>query len=230
MALIFKIRYNININHNFRGNVLINNFKYIFIFFILLSKISYAQEIRENNYSISILAGASSQSNFEKLYTFQGLNTSPYKTNIYGLDLGYKLIENIFDLPFDIYSNTGLTYFSENGYQKDFIELTWYIKLMYKLDAFGNQFRFGIAEGISYAGSIPYIEAQEAREKNYNTSKLLNYIELTFDFDIGKFIQVKSMEDYHLGYHIKHRSGVYGLYGVNGGGSNYNCVYLEKTF
>ncbi|MDF1882368.1 hypothetical protein JHD49_00260 [Sulfurimonas sp. SAG-AH-194-C21] len=205
--------------------------KLLITLFLLLSTISYAQELKENDYSVRIFGGASSASDFDQLYTFTGFNTSPYGTNVYGADIGYKLVENIFDWPFDIYAKAGLSYFDENGHQADFLELTLYVKLVYKLNAFGNQFRFGIAEGGSYAGRVPYVEAQEAIEEGDNQSNFLNYMEITFDFDMGKLMRVKSMENYMLGYLIKHRSGFHGVYnGVNDGGSNYNCVYIEKNF
>lgn len=205
--------------------------KLILTFFLLLASISYANEIKENDYSLRIFGGASSASDFDQLYTFTGFNTSSFGTNVYGVDLGYKLVENMFDFPFDIYAKTGVSYFDENGHQEDFLELTLYIKLIYKLNAFGNQFRFGIAEGGSYAGSVPYVEKQEAIAENDNQSNFLNYMEITLDFDMGKLIRVKSMENYMLGYLIKHRSGFHGAYGgVYDGGSNYNCIYIEKNF
>jgi len=205
--------------------------KFIVTLFLLLSSITHAGDIEENRYSARLFGGASSASDFDQLYTFTGFNTSPYGTNVYGADVGYKLFENIFDWPFDIYAKTGLSYFQENGHQDDFLELTLYFKIIYKLNLFGNQFRLGIAEGGSYAGRVPYVEAQEAIAENDNQSNFLNYMEITLDFDMGKLFRVKSMENYHLGYLIKHRSGVQGLYGgVYDGGSNYNCVYVEKNF
>ena len=38
----------------------------------------YAQELKENDYSVRIFGGASSASDFDQLYTFTGFNTSPY--------------------------------------------------------------------------------------------------------------------------------------------------------
>jgi len=56
-------------------------------------------------------------------------------------------------------------------------------------------------------------------------------MEITLDFDMVKLIRVKSMENYMLGYLIKHSSGFHGAYGgVYDGGSNYNCIYIEKNF
>jgi len=187
--------------------------------------------IADNDYSLRLATGSASVSDFDKLYTFHGLNKSPYNSSVYGLEGGYKLMKNIGDLPFDLYVKGGLNYFDENGYQPNFLEATAYFKIYYKLDVLDNQLRIGLAEGISYATKVPYVEKMEAEVENDATSNLLNYMELTFDFDMGKLVSVDALKETYLGYMIKHRSGMYGLYGgVKDGGSNYNCVYIEKNF
>ena len=196
-------------------------------FLIFFSTLSYA----DDDYSVRFFVGAASASDLDELYTFQGLNRSPYETNVVGFDLGYRLYEDIFTLPFDLYIKGGVSYFDENGYQADFLELVTFFKLIYKLDIFDNQIRLGFGEGWSYAGRVPYREAQEAIRENDNQSKFLNYLDISFDFDVGKLFRVKSLEHLYFGYLIKHRSGFHGVYnGVADGGSNYNSLYLEKNF
>lgn len=187
--------------------------------------------IADNDYSLRLSAGSASASDFDQLYSFQGFNKSPYNTSVYGVDGGYRILKDINNWPFDLYVKGGLNYFNENGYQPDFLEATLYIKVYYKLQAFDNELRMGLAEGISMASKVPYTEKMEARVEDDSTSNLLNYMELTFDFDMGKLISVKALKETYLGYMIKHRSGMYGLYGgVADGGSNYNCLYVEKSF
>jgi outer membrane protein len=100
-----------------------------------------------------------------------------------------------------------------------------------KFNFLSQTLRYGIAEGISYAGRVPWVEHKEAELEGDNESEFLNYMEMTFDFDVGKLIRVKDLEGLYLGYLIKHRSGAKGTYvGVKEGGSNYNCIYLEKNF
>ncbi len=100
-----------------------------------------------------------------------------------------------------------------------------------KFNFLSQTFRYGIAEGVSYAGSVPWVEHKEAEAEGDNESEFLNYMEMTFDFDVGKLIRVKDLEGMYLGYLIKHRSGAKGTYGgVQDGGSNYNCIYIEKNF
>jgi outer membrane protein len=187
--------------------------------------------VAEDDYSVRFAAGSSSASDFDQLYTFTGLNTHPANTNVYGVSGGYRFVKDAFEWPLDLSVNGSLNYFDENNHQDDFLEAAIYIKFIFKFDFWGNQLRYGIAEGVSYADRVPYVEAQEAIEEGDNQSRLLNYMEISMDFDVGKLIRVKELESLYLGYLIKHRSGMWGLYGgVSDGGSNYNCVYLEKNF
>ncbi|MFA6196954.1 MAG: hypothetical protein WC656_09965 [Sulfurimonas sp.] len=195
---------------------------------LVLSTLASAND---GDYSLRLSGGSASASDFDRLFTFQGFNTSPYETKTYGLTGGYRIYKDIGGLPFDLYANGGLNYYDENGYQDNFFGADVYVKVVYKLNAFSNEFRIGLAEGMSYVGAIPHTEMQEAILEKDAHSNLLNYMELTFDFDIGKLARVKSMENLYLGYLIKHRSGMYGVYNnVKDGGSNYNCAYIEKKF
>jgi hypothetical protein len=198
------------------------------LFFLLLFSLSL---VAQEDFNFRVAAGSSSASDFDQLYTFNGFNTHPAKTNVYGVSMGYRLLEDIFDLPMDVYANGSVNYFDENGHQDDFLEGDLYVKLYIKFNFWSNQFRYGIAEGVSYAGSVPWVEHLEAVAENDNESRFLNYMEMTFDFDLGKLIGSKDLEKLYLGYLIKHRSGWQGRYGgVYDGGSNYNCIYLEKNF
>jgi outer membrane protein len=88
-----------------------------------------------------------------------------------------------------------------------------------------------VSEGISYVSDIPLVERQEADFDNDNTSRVLNYLELSIDFDVGRLIRYKPMEDFYAGFFIKHRSGIFGLInGVEEGGNNYLMLSLEKNF
>ena len=91
-----------------------------------------------------------------------------------------------------------------------------------------------MGEGISYAQEIPVVEIDDATHSDGNVDKsvrFLNYLDISVDIDVGRLIHIKSMEDMYLGYTLKHRSSVFGLYG-NGAanGSNYNMLVLEKNF
>lgn len=202
----------------------------LFILVLLLCNFSLYAE-NSPKYSLRFQTGFSSANDLDQLYKFQGLNRSDYHTNTIGIDAGYRFVEDLWSLPFDLYAKGGVSYFDENYHQADFLEATLYIKFLWKLNFLGNQIRLGFGEGVSYAGRVPYTEAQEAIREGDNQSNLLNYLDVTADFDLGKLIRVKPLDEVHIGYLIKHRSGVHGLYGgVSDGGSNYNCIYVEKNF
>ena len=185
----------------------------------------------EDDYNVRVAAGASSASDLDQLYTFQGFNTHVANTTVYGVSGGFRVIKDMFDLPFDLYTNGSLNYFNENGHQRNFFEADVYVKLYAKLNFFSNQFRLGFAEGVSYAGEVPWTEHIEADVEGDSQSRFLNYLELTYDVDLGKLIRVKDLEQVFIGYLFKHRSGFHGVYhNVIDGGSNYNCIYVEKNF
>ncbi|WP_457745453.1 hypothetical protein [Sulfurimonas sp.] len=200
--------------------------KSFLLFLLLLSTL-----LADKEYSIRGAYGFSSASDLDQLYTFQGLNPSPYNTTVYALDGGYLLSHNFNDLPFDFYFKGGVSYFDENGYQSNFFEALLYIKLFYNIRLFENEVRIGFGEGVSYADKIPWVEHMEALRESDNESNLLNYLDVTIDFNLGKAFRIKELEGYYIGYLIKHRSGFHGAYGgVKDGGSNYNSIYLEKYF
>jgi hypothetical protein len=147
------------------------------------------------------------------------------------LDAGYKIVDNAFNLPLDIYVKGGFAKFLENGYDSDVYENTLYVKGYYNFDFWQNRVRFGAAEGASYTYGTLYVEKLESEKKGGNLSHYLNYLELSLDCDLGKLLKVKPLENLYLGTVIKHRSGIFGLINnVKHGGSNYEAVYIEKNF
>jgi len=103
------------------------------------------------------------------------------------------------------------------------------IKAYYNIE-WPVHWRFGLAEGFSYVETVTNIEQREMDQKGYNSSKLLNYVDVTADFSLGDTFGVKSMNDLFLGVGIHHRSSVFessSAFGSSEGGSNYNSVYLQ---
>jgi outer membrane protein len=153
------------------------------------------------------------------------------KGRVLMLDAGYKMVDNAFKLPLDIYIQGGFAKFLENGYADDVYENTLYIKGYYNFDFWQNKVRLGAGEGASYAYGTLYVEKLESEKKGGNLSHYLNYLELSLDCDLGKLVKYEPLNDLYLGFVIKHRSGVFGLINnVKHGGSNYEAVYLEKKF
>jgi outer membrane protein len=158
------------------------------------------------------------------------INSDVVNSYVYNLDGGYLLKNDIFSLPIDIYAKGGLSYYDErdssNGYGADI-----YIKAYWNIDFLKNRARFGFGEGVSYTTKTLATEENDAKVHNDNTSKFLNYLDISLDFDIGKLFRYHDLDETFVGILIKHRSGIFGLVNdVKHGGSNYNSVYLERKF
>ena len=187
--------------------------------------------IAQDEYSFRVAYGEASVDDLGDI-VFLESSTHPDNLTVYSLDAGYLLKKDIFEFPFDLYFKGGLSYFNE-GYspREDHIyEGTLYFKLYYKVDFLENRVRIGLGEGISYTSDILWSEYKEAQDEGDNTSKLLNYMDLSVDFDLGRLVRYKPLRDTYIGWTLKHRSGVFGLFHGVHGGSNYNTISIEKNF
>jgi len=93
--------------------------------------------------------------------------------------------------------------------------------------------RFGLTEGLSYIETVSNIEQREMDKKGYRSSNLMNYVDITFDFNIGDTFAVKAMNDLYFGIGVHHRSSIFessSAFGRIKGGSNYNSLYLQYHF
>lgn len=153
------------------------------------------------------------------------------KTHVAGIDGGYLLARDVYDQPIDIYVKGSVYRFFENGYQNNFWESTLYFKGYYNINVWENQARIGAGEGVSMASGIPIVEQIEAQQNRSNSSKFLNYLDISADIDIGRLLCIPSWQGTYIGYALKHRSGIFGLINnVRRGGSNYDMLYIEKKF
>ncbi|EDZ61729.1 hypothetical protein SMGD1_0837 [Sulfurimonas gotlandica GD1] len=198
--------------------------KYIVLLFLFLNLSA------DNNYSLRIAHGPVTNSDFGEVL-FLDVKSYPQDLKVTALDGGYLLKKDAFELPLDFYVKSGLSYFDEAGLQDDIYEATLYVKVYWNIDFLSNRVRLGFGEGVSYTSDILYFEKQEAIQNNDNNSKFLNYIDFSFDFDIGRLVRYEPLKETYLGFAVKHRSGVFGLINnVNKGGSNYYAFSLEKNF
>ena len=201
--------------------------KQIFLFFLLLVSLLQAQE-QDDRFSLRLGYGQASIQDLGEILAGD-FSKHPKDLNVLFVDGGYLLKKDIFELPIDIYIKSGLAYFDEYTFD-DSMELTLYIKAYWNLDFFDNRVRLGFAEGVSYVSDVLETEYYEALEDNDKTSKFLNYLDISIDFDFGRLISYKPLYETYIGCALKHRSGVFGLYNGVSGGSNYNTFYLEKNF
>ena len=215
--------------------------KIVFLLLIFLS-FSFANETKY--YSLRIAYGVESDSDLGEIITFQNPTKHTYDFDVISLDGGYLLGENIFELPLDLYLKGGIARFGSEDLSryvelknmkdvssKDVYEFTFYIKLYYKF--LDEKLRLGLGEGGSYVTDYlapEVIEEHLEDPLNPKYSKYLNYLDISFDIDLGRIFSYKPLNDTYLGYTLKHRSGIFGLINGVSGGSNYNTISIERKF
>lgn len=183
-----------------------------------------------NPWSVRAAFGYADQNDLGEILSMQP-SPHPAGTSAGGVEAGYLLSDGTWGLPISWYAKGGLNRFFENGFQDDFFELTAYLKAYWHFRPWQNDLRIGLGEGVSYAFGIPVVEQQEAAAEGDSNSRILNYIDISFDLDVGRLIRYNPLHETYVGYALKHRSGAYGLINsVSRGGSNYNMVYIEKNF
>ena len=195
------------------------------ILLILLFIINFS--FAEDKYSIRIGYGIAQKTNLGDIVVGDWKSYEE-KTEVINLDIGYKINSiTVFDSLIDFYIKGGLSYFNEHN---SFLEATVYFKGYWNIDFLSNKFRLGIGEGLSFASDLPMVEYYDADYGNEPTSKVLNYLDISFDVELGSLLSIPSLNDTYIGYTIKHRSGVFGLFNGVHGGSNYNMITIEKKF
>lgn len=160
---------------------------------------------------------------------------SPERTSVLSLEVGRLLDEGFRGWPLDIYVKGAYKRYFDKGLQPDSNGYALYIKGYYYGFPWRDwvKTRFGFGEGLSYADRMPVLERRSIEDKNPNTSKLLNYLDVSFDVSVGDIVRSKRLKDVYLGFVVIHRSGIFGfsdLFGGVDGGSNYNSLYIEALF
>ncbi len=212
--------------------------KYIVLLFLFLNLSA------NDDYSIRVAYGQASTKDLGEILFFNS-DIHPDNLSVFSLDGGYLLKKSIYELPLDLYVKGGLSYFNEAdkhiygtgplaiiypGERSNVYEGTVYIKVYYNIDFLKNRIRVGLGEGLSYTSSVLWSEEKEATQESEDYSKFLNYIDISFDVDLGKLVKYKPLEETYIGWTIKHRSGIFGLFNGVDGGSNYNTISIEKNF
>lgn len=188
----------------------------------------------DGRWSLRVARGWNAEASLLGIIPGGDLTLSPERTGVWSVELGKLLDERFMGWPVDIWVKGAYKRYLEQGLQPDFNGGALYIKAFYHFP-WSNyvKTRFGFGEGLSYVEQIPFLERQSIEKKNPNTSKLLNYLDVSIDVSVGDLLRVKPLENTFLGFAVIHRSGVFGfsdLFGAVDGGSNYNSVYVETLF
>jgi outer membrane scaffolding protein for murein synthesis (MipA/OmpV family) len=95
-------------------------------------------------------------------------------------------------------------------------------------------FRWGFGFGMSYADTVPIAEQRKQAGKGAggNTSRFLNYLEMTLDFPLRRISKASWLQRCYAGISVVHRSGIFGtsdLLGDVAGGADWITAHLECT-
>jgi outer membrane protein len=190
-----------------------------------------ANHALRNNAYVRIAHGEATPSNLGEILGGHKVD-DPYHNQLTSVFYGYPLTDTLFGLPLDIYLTPGLVYHHHSDVQESFYEYVLAVKGYYTLK-WPVRWRLGLAEGLSYSSQINYVERTELEAKGYRPSKVLNYLDLSVDINIGDIFHSKSLRNTWLGYSIHHRSGIFetgSQFGRIKGGSNYTTLYLQQHF
>ena len=192
----------------------------------------FAFDFQKNSY-IRVAHGWATESNLGDILA-GGTVTDEHNNQITSVFYGHPLKENWLDLPLqtDVYLHTGLGYHYKSSVQKRALEGVVAIKAYVNMP-WPTKWRFGIAQGLSYVTSVTHIEEIEMERKKYATNKLMNYLDVSFDVNLGDLFNSRSLDPAWVGWSIHHRSAIFqqaSQFGRIKGGSNYNTVYLQWHF
>lgn len=145
---------------------------------------------------------------------------------------GVPLTDSLFSLPISVYLTPGAVWHWSSDVQDSEQEYILAVKAYYNFN-WPIRWRIGAAEGLSYVSDVTYIERKEMIDKGYRPSKLMNYLDVSLDFNLGDLINTPSLKDTWLGYSIHHRSSIFessSVFGRIKGGSNYYSFYVQMDF
>ena len=153
----------------------------------------------------------------------------PHNNQMTSVFYGLPLTDELFSLPIDLYLTPGYVQHWQSDVQNLSSEFVVAIKA-YATIPWPTKWRFGVAEGLSYINRVSYIEQSEMDRKGYKESKLLNYLDFSFDVNLGDLFNQRDLDGVWLGYSIHHRSAIFensSQYNRIKGGSNYNSIYIQ---
>lgn len=142
---------------------------------------------------------------------------------------GHPLSDTLFGLPLEIYLTPGILYHYHSSAQDSAVEVVLGVKAYYTIPL-PWRVRIGAAEGISFTNNVTYYEAKSMEKKGVTPSRLLNYLDISVDLNLGDVFRSETFADLWLGYGIHHRSGIFGTssaFGRISGGSNFPSAYLQ---
>jgi len=194
---------------------------------------SITRDLTKGEWYWRIAAGRHTETTFNQLVRFKNMfDPEERGTGLASIFVGKKIADNFMWLPLEAYVTGGYVRRFEKGLQDNFNEYVLGFKAYFSQFPWSDtvKTRIGIAEGVSYAVKVPFVEGEHVEAKNRSASKFLNYIDWSIDVSIGDVFQVPKLKECYFGWSVHHRSGIFAssdFYGNVNGGSNVNTLYLQ---
>ena len=188
--------------------------------------------------------GYATPSNMGEILFEWDVEKDPQRNKLMSVFYGHPVADSLFGIrEFDVYITPGFVYHldaspytdPDSGITYDSqptAEFVLAMKFFYTVE-WPILWRLGAAEGISYAHEVTNLEQREMDQKGYRASNLLNFIDISIDFNLGDLFRANSMRSLWFGYSLHHRSAIFetaSAFGRIKGGSNYNTLYLQYHF
>jgi hypothetical protein len=174
------------------------------------------------------------------------INTIPQ--NGFALNVGYVLVEDLWDQPLDLILQGGVIWHDEKGYQGNFLQYTASVKFEWTSFRWDEHLRtrLGFATGWSYVDEIPFAEI--SNRGSTSSQHFLHYLEASLSLNFGDLYRLGQLDHVLRGFEssvlddtwlvgsVFHRSGAWGFYGEddNGddieGGSNFLAIGIQTEF
>ena len=189
--------------------------------------------LKQGEWYWRVAGGRTTKVKFNELMRFKNLfQPEERNTGLASIFVGKKVTDNFFWLPIEGYVTTGYVRRFERGEQPDFNEYVLGFKAYFSKFPWSHivRTRVGLGEGISYAERIPIVEKENVESKNRSASHLLNYLDWSWDVNLGDVFKQKSLKGCYLGWSVHHRSGIFAssdLFGNVNGGGNVNTLYVQ---
>jgi outer membrane protein len=179
------------------------------------------KKLKSKNYFRLGVAEAT-PSNISEIIRFH-TRKDQYENTLMSFSYGHALSDTLFTLPIQMYLQPMYTRHQKSEVQDASDEFGLVIKAYLPIK-WPFLWRIGFGEGISYVNSVTYIEGKEMVEKGYRESKMMNFLDVTVDFNLGSIFRTKSLDNSWIGAMIHHRSSIFessSMFGRIKGGSNY---------
>ncbi|MBB3169397.1 MipA/OmpV family protein [Simiduia aestuariiviva] len=179
-----------------------------------------------------VAGGYWTDGNFIEMIYLNNMAVDTRNTAMVSAFLSKKINDEAWNMPVDVHITGGLVRHFERGEKDDFNEYVIALKGYYNRFPWSHivETRVGFGYGFSYGEQVPWQERDNVMRKNLNDSRILQYLDYSWDVNVGDLFNSPSAKHCYVGYSIHHRSGIFGqsdAYHRVDGGSNWNTFYLQ---